>query len=271
MVSNITGDFSHKSTELKCQLERLPTEISAEIYRHLMISEWGLIHISLVPSETIFDKEELVPIHASILRTSRRIYQEASAILYNENHFAFYLSEMEGFDAEEYIPYGFPLNNFRLVRFLDIGFDVELDGLCSIEGICRFLNTLTALECSFKQLKFLYRFSKSVTKEMDYLTKGFCQDLELLDATCAIDVQRGIKLRFSSRDAVPEITALYDRYAQRIADRKFWIIEESCRGLWSRPEAENCTKISKCWILHRPSSIENRVGRLSLQDSDVIL
>ncbi|KAL8711720.1 MAG: hypothetical protein Q9220_003891 [cf. Caloplaca sp. 1 TL-2023] len=161
--------------------------------------------------------------------------------------------------------------NFARVRVLDIGVDVELDGFCSAGGMSKFLDTLTAMGCSFTLLKFLYRFPRTVTKELEALTEGFLQNTKLLDATCALDVQRGIRLRFSSRDAIAGITALYQQFARGIADRKSWLIEESCRELWSRPSAYNCTKISKSWILPRPSSAEKGSARQSLRDSGLIL
>ena len=255
----------------KSALERLPTEISDKIYRHLMLSEWGLINIGLYSQQSWFIKEGVLPIHAPLLRTSRHIYQEASAILYEENEFTVLFNNLNGVDFKDFNLFGFPMKNLKRVRKLEICLNMDPGGYCPIAELIGFLNILANRDCCFRQLKFLYRSISGVTPDMDDLKQNFSRNSLLIDAICAIDVQSGISVSFSSRDAVDEVITFYDEHTKQIADRKSWIIEESHRGTWSRPGAENCTKMSKCWILPRPSSAENRRVRLSLEESDAVL
>ena len=70
------------ASQSKLKFEDLPGEIRVKIYRFLLIDDEYVEEI-----ETLGETE----LDPSILRTNKKIHNEAAAILYGENHFVWYL------------------------------------------------------------------------------------------------------------------------------------------------------------------------------------
>lgn len=217
---------------------RLPAEIREEVYHYLMLSGCSFFNVMPHPFRFEHKTEITDPIHSSLLRTSRQIYQEAYAVLYGENEFMFCLSGYEDFDAEGHPDnlLGFPMRNLRLIRLLSIYFDVS-PGYRTIENVCTFMKRLASVCRSLKKIEIRYEFPHFTTKNFDTHTNSFRLNHKLLDAICAVHVQSKISLVFASYRFVHGLPQLCTQYAEEIADKKSWIIKEVYTAFEEQSEA----------------------------------
>lgn len=158
------------------------------IYRYVLISPSGTIYSN--PTLSLdWDLSEDI----ALLRTCRQVHEEASAILYGENHahdFCFE-SELRG-RCEGYRPFHFPLD---LVQSLEVTFYVSYYASMSIEGICTFLKTsLVARQCPFKQIILRYKHTSSC--ELDLLDLRIGRGFDLLKLMFAVQVLMELEIIF---------------------------------------------------------------------------
>jgi len=220
LAQSNTHDTATDHVPSKSPLLSLPAEIRNDIYHYLMISHCGLIFIdpNTIPVLKDDDSENWkVSIDTPLLRTCHQVYQEASTIMYGENFFLCFCSNT-------YNPFNSPMPNFKLLQNLKIIIDVSYKKP-SVDNISAFLSTLVVQQCSFKNLTL--RYNVAPHGEEDFLTPTFGEGTELLDPTCAIDVQCQLEMGFQ-RWGLDEATATLLRgHIVAVAARKPWIATET--------------------------------------------
>jgi len=212
----------------KFTLSKLPAEIRNKIYRLVLMTE-QLVVIELTETGPQIDPgniksadstpETIVDWHAmdtAILRTSRQIYHEASAILYEENHFHYAFNEPR---MSKGVPFGVNMNNFKLLQKLTISFHLCIRSP-SVDHACKFMETLRTLECSFKTLVFNYRFGS----DQDLLFLTYFSDNQLTTSISAVDVQGEINFSFTGDSSLnATLSACVQNFVHRIAIGKSWV------------------------------------------------
>jgi hypothetical protein len=229
MAQTDTRGTPRKLVLMKSPFLCLPAEIRRMIYRYVLIAPSGTIYSNPLYSRTLSLDWDLSK-DIALLRTCRQVHEEASAILYGENHvhdFCFE-PELRG-GCESHRPFHFPLN---LVQSLEITFYVSYYASMSIEGICTFLKkSLVARQCSFKRMILRYKHTSSNERDLLDLKSG--RGFELLKLIFAVQVLRELEIIFGCWEPKaclkPKayLAALWSEPIQRLAVRKSWTATES--------------------------------------------
>jgi hypothetical protein len=213
-------------------LSNLPAEIRNKIYRLVLMTEQkvGIQYTETGPkidSDDIKYGNSMVEVitqwHAidtAILRTSRQIYHEASAILYKENDF-YYTSIEPRFPTMD-VPFGIGMDNFKLMQKLTIIFDVCTRDPSS-DHACRLMETLNMLDCSFKTLILDCYFNSA--KDPGLLQTYFDRN-QLSTSISAINVQQEIEFSFSEKHSLnATLSECLWNFVLRTAASKSWVVK----------------------------------------------
>lgn len=228
MAQTKTRGTSKKLMLVKSPFLRLPAEIRRMIYRYILVSQSGTIYGSPLYSAALdvdWDSSKGI----ALLRTCHQVYEEASAILYGENHVHDFCFEPElrgSFDG--YRPLHLPLN---LVQNLEVTFYLSFYASMSIEGICTFMKSLIDRQCSFKRLVLHYHHTSSGGDDLlDLKSPG---GSKLLKLTFAIQVLWELEIIFGCWEPKaclkPKayLAALWADPIHQLALRKSWTVTES--------------------------------------------
>jgi len=225
MAQTDTLGTSEKLVLVKSPFLRLPAEIRRMIYRYVLVSPSGTIYSNPFYSPTVsLDWNFLKGI--ALLRTCHQVYEEASAILYGENHVHDFCFEPEL--REGHRSFHFPLS---LVQNLEITFYVSYYASTSIEGICTFLKSLVDRQCSFKRLVLRYKQTSSSKRDLLDLNSG--RGFELLELIFAVKVLGELEIIFECWEPKaclkPKayLAALWSEPIQQLALKKSWIATEN--------------------------------------------
>lgn len=211
-----TAGAAGKSVQSQSPLLSLPAEIRNKIYRYLMISRSGIIYLDPATfPRGEYDEPQVYKalIDTSLFRTCHQIYQEASAIMYRENFFQSFCNYIYNPLDHHLMP------NFKLIRNLEVtiymSYEEPLGGV-----FCGFFSTLVTLSCSFKNLTLRYRVASPNEEECFRPTIG--EGPQLLELTCAIDVQCQLEMCFERRGLDETRATILRDYIVAVAARKSW-------------------------------------------------
>lgn len=220
-----TADAAGKSVQSKSPLLSLPAEIRNKIYRYLMTSHCGIIMIDsgTIPIIKDDDPEDWkVSIDTPLLGTCHQIYREASVIMYGENFFRSFCSNI--YNPFDFPMPNFPMPNFKLLQNLQVDIDVTYEEP-SAGKIFAFLSTLVVQQCSFKNLSLCYYVASQ--NEREFLAPTFGESTKLLEPTCAINVQCQLEMVFECW-GLDETSVMFLRgHVVAIAARKSWTATET--------------------------------------------
>ena len=135
----------------------VPLEIRLEIYRHLLLPYRR--HDRYLTKSTIKPRNVywLDPVYPAILRTARKIYEEASAILYEENTFTFDCEASSWGRRRYWCTDQIPRASLKRCQHMAIEF-CQLDSYLHTNGILSIIKDLRELDCNLKTvlLEFLF-------------------------------------------------------------------------------------------------------------------
>ena len=241
MPSENRHDNPGRLKTTKSPLLRLPSEIRNNIYRYLVLSPFRTVEVhkmwlNTIVCQDLLGNDQNFSITATILRASRQIHEEVSAILYGENRFIYYCDpnfiKNRDFLRGESV-YRFPIEQLRLIRDIELEFDVSSDASTS-RTICELLKQhVISPGCSFRSLGIRFHIVGEASEWVSVIQEN---EGKLLDTICAVDVQNELSIgvyynSYSYEDFDPRmgLAALMESRASKVAEKKSWVVKECDR------------------------------------------
>lgn len=240
----------------------LPAEIRVQIFKCLFVRSQGIKPQNIAEGIKYGLSYDDLDLHPAILRTSRKIYDEASQVLYEENVFRF--TYFGGFLEHTNLHCNtIPLKAFQRIKNIRVDFHDSTWYPVTAECIASVLKSISRSGCSLKTLCLfidaqgprslldLYREDGAVgICELQSITPRSRQRrLELLDVLAELVVQQNVEINLSTvyEPSVNKFGGLLYEIAARIG-WKVHLAKYSVEDVLTKNE-KPCSQYNLTWLL----------------------